>query len=95
MMERKMKVRFKQMEADWKQRQLGLMQLEWSTCKQAAVVQKITQDAESMLTQLATTLTIVTYQIEEANTAIQEVDKATTVVADFIDSILSRNKKGC
>jgi cell division septum initiation protein DivIVA len=50
------------------------------------VVQEIIQDAESMLTQLTTTLTKVTDQIEEATTAIQEVDNATTVISDFTDA---------
>jgi hypothetical protein len=50
------------------------------------VVQEIIQDAESMLTQLTTTLTKVTDQIEEATTAIQEVDNATTVITDFTDA---------
>jgi hypothetical protein len=48
-------------------------------------VQEIIQEAESMLTQLTTTLTKVTDQIEEAITTIQEIDKATTVIADFTD----------
>jgi hypothetical protein len=53
---------------------------------QVAIVQAIIQDAELMITKLTTTLTMVTDQIEEANTTIQEIDKATTVIADFTDA---------
>jgi hypothetical protein len=89
MMERKMKVRFEQMEEDWKQRQTAsierMMQLERSASERVVVVQEIIQDAEAMLTQLTTTLTKVTDRIEEATIAIEEVDNATTVIADFTD----------
>ena len=90
MMERKMKVRFEQMEENWRQKQTAsidrMMQLERSACEQVTVVQEIILDAESMLTQLNTTLTKVTDRIEESNIAIQEVDNATTVIADFTDA---------
>jgi hypothetical protein len=89
MMERKMKVRFEQMEEDWKQRQTAsierMKQLERSASERVVVVQEIIQDAEAMLTKLTTTLTKVTDRIEEATIAIEEVDNATTVIADFTD----------
>jgi hypothetical protein len=48
--------------------------MEHSTNEQARVAQEVIQETESMLKQLNTTLTVVTDQIEEANTAILEVD---------------------
>jgi thiol:disulfide interchange protein len=90
MMARKMKVRPDQMEKDCKQKQTAsierMMQLERSACERVVAVQEIIQEAESMLTQLTTTLTKVIDRIEEANASIQEIDRATTVIADFTDA---------
>jgi hypothetical protein len=87
MMERKMKVRFEQKEADWKQRQTTSMdRMTQHANSQVAIVQAIIQDVELMITKLTTTLTMVSDRIEEANVLIQEIDKATTVIADFTDA---------
>jgi hypothetical protein len=87
MMERKMKVRFNQKEADWKQRQNTSMdRMTQQANNQVAIVQEIIQDTELMITKLTTTLTMVNDRMEEANASIQEIDKATTVIADFIDA---------
>jgi hypothetical protein len=40
-----------------------------------------------MITKLTTALTMVTDRIEEANASIQEIDKATTLIADFTDAV--------
>jgi hypothetical protein len=64
-----------------------MMQLERGACERVVAVQGIIQERESMLlTQLTTTLIKVTDWIEEANASIQEIDKATTVIADFTDA---------
>jgi hypothetical protein len=73
MMERKMKVRFDQMEAEWKQKQTASMDrmTQHANSQVTIVVQAIIQDAELMITKLTTTLTMVTDRIEEANVSIQ------------------------
>jgi hypothetical protein len=39
-----------------------------------------------MITKLNTTLTLVTGQIDEATLSIQEIDKSTTVIANYTDA---------
>jgi methyl-accepting chemotaxis protein len=93
MMERKMKFRINQMEAQWEQRQITMTrqvnqvtQTEQFTSDQLTQIQSNIQNAESMLTQLTKTLTILIDRIEEVDTAIQEVDEATNAMADFRDA---------
>jgi hypothetical protein len=94
MMERKMKVRYDKKEANWNK-----MQADWNKTQttsmermtqhaknQIDIVQAIIQDAEVMIIKLNTTLTLVTNRIEEATLSIQEIDKATTVIANYTDA---------
>jgi hypothetical protein len=87
MMERKMKVRYDKKEADWNKRQTTSMERMTQHAKdQINIVQAIIQDAEVMITKLNTTLTVVIDRIEEATLYIQEMDKATTVIANYTDA---------
>jgi hypothetical protein len=87
MMERKMKVRYDKKEADWNQMQTTSRERMTQHAKdQVDIVQAIIQDVEAMITKLNTTLTMVTDQIEEATLSIQEIDKATTVIANYTDA---------
>jgi hypothetical protein len=87
MMERKMKVRYDKKEADWNKMQTTSMERMTQHAKdQIDIVQAIIQDAEVMITKLNTTLTLVTDRIEEATLSIQEIDKATTVVANYTEA---------
>jgi hypothetical protein len=87
MMERKVKVRYDKKEAEWNQMQTTSMKKMTQHAKdQVDIVQAIIQDTEVMITKLNTTLTMVTDQIEEATLSIQEIDKATTIIANYIDA---------
>jgi hypothetical protein len=87
MMERKMKVRYDKKEADWNKMQTTSMErMTQHTKDQINIVQSIIQEAEAMITKLNTTLTLVTNRIEEATILIQEIDKATPVIANYTDA---------
>jgi hypothetical protein len=86
-MDRKFKVRFDTMELEWNRKHnISIERMEQSAKEQTRVAQGIIQEAESILTQLTTTLTVLTDRVEEANATILEVDNATTVIADYTEA---------